>query len=585
MRRESAFASIPMVMIGAMLLTLAAPRLASADWPQCGRPISTASNSQQHSAIATDGTGGAIITWQDARFPRVNIFARRVLASGELDPAWPVDGQALLTDPTSLASADGGQFSPVIVSDGAGGAIVAWRDFRSPITGGDVFAQHVLSFGTVDRAWPANGTALCSIAGDQNTLAMVSDGAGGAIVAWLDNRPGASEVDVFAQHVLHSGQVDSRWPANGLAVCTAAGRQEFPVVVEDGSGGAIIAWGDPRSAATGLDVYAQHVLSSGVVDPAWPVNGRAVCVADNGQSRATITSDGAHGAVIAWSDGRVANTDHIFAMHVLGSGAVDPAWPANGRAISGAAVFEGRPLAVSDGRGGAVVNWQGFTVHVNMYVQHVLAAGIVDPGWPIGGRALSDRDRLQDFADIVPDGAGGAVIAWNDTVHVVAQHVLSSGVLDPTYPDTGRLLCNLADTQGDVALVATGGGGAIAAWTDTRNGKDTDIYAMQVLEAGTTDAPGPMTRGLGVLGASPNPALGSLTLRFSLPRGARVTMAIYDLMGRRVRELASGARASGDHAVAWDLRDDFGQPVGAGVYWARLEVDGNSLARKLVTLQ
>src|SRR5262249_1504181 len=157
-----------------------------------------------------------------------------------------------------------------------------------------------------------------------------------------------------------------------------------------------------------------HILSAGVVDPAWPANGRALCTAGGDQGRPTITSDGVHGAIVAWTDGRTVNAFHIFAQHVLASGAVAPVWPVNGRAVCAVGVLEARPLAVSDGAGGAIVNWQAFTVHLSMFAQHVDATGVVDPSWPSGGRALSRTDRLQDFAEIVPDGAGGAIVAWND---------------------------------------------------------------------------------------------------------------------------------------------------------------------------
>src|SRR5262249_33904396 len=113
MHIRSRFSSVPVMRPGIGLGALAAPRFASAAspaWPQFGPAISTASSSQEHPAITTDGAGGAIVTWQDLRFPRVNIFARHVLGSGDLDPVWPVDGSALLTDSLALATADGGQF-------------------------------------------------------------------------------------------------------------------------------------------------------------------------------------------------------------------------------------------------------------------------------------------------------------------------------------------------------------------------------------------------------------------------------------------------------------------------------------------
>jgi hypothetical protein len=556
-----------------------------ADWPPFGRAISNAPNTQQHPTIATDGAGGAIVVWQDLRDPRINVFAQHVTAFGDLDPAWPGNGRALLTDSLAIEAGAGGQVSPAIVPDGAGGAIVAWQDLRTEANDIDLFAQHVLASGAVDARWPANGAALCVNAGNQNTHVMATDGAGGAIVAWVDARAGVDVPDIFAQHVLASGVVDPRWPANGFPVCVAAGPQGFPAIVADGAGGAIVTWHDDRPGSLGFDVYALRVTAAGTVAAGWPLNGRAVCTVAGDQGRPTITEDGAHGAVVAWTDGRVTGTDHIFAHHVLAGGSLDPAWPAGGLAISNAGFLESRPLAIPDGAGGAIVTWQALSIHLNLYAQRVRANGTVDPAWPAGGRALSITPRQQTGASIVTDGTGGAVVAWQDSSDIMAQHVFASGVLDPAYPDTGRAVCNLPSAQGGVALVATGGGGAIATWTDGRKTTDVDVFALQVLAAATVSVPPESPVAIALARPVPNPARVALALRLTLPRESRVRLAIYDVTGRRVRNLVSGFRPAGETKVDWNLRDDSGRAVDTGLYFARLEVEGRTFVEKITALR
>ena len=64
-------------------------------------------------------------------------------------------------------------------------------------------------------------------------------------------------------------------PAINLAVSTALGDQSNPAACSDGAGGMIVVWNDTRNAGvSGMDVYAQHVLRCGVIDPAWPLSGR-----------------------------------------------------------------------------------------------------------------------------------------------------------------------------------------------------------------------------------------------------------------------------------------------------------------------
>jgi len=586
MKATSVSLAIVCIVIAASL----APGRASAEWPPSGRVLTTAIKDQERPQTATDGAGGAIVVWQDNRDPRVNVFARRVRASGDLDPAWPVDGLAVLADSTTLqATAFEGQQFPVIVSDGTGGAIIAWEDRRSVDSGSDVFAQHVLASGVVDRAWPTNGLAVCSIRGDQELPSIASDGAGGAIVTWMDGRSGFTSTDIFAQHVLVTGTVDPHWPINGVALCTAPSAQIGPAIVADGSGGAIVTWTDLRPSPTGLDVYAQHVKSSGLVDSAWPVNGLALSRAADAQQNPSIVSDGQHGAIVAWEDFRNSSRSHIFAQRVLGSGTIASGWPADGLAVCTAPQEQVGARIASDGANGAIVTWLNDpdNLHHNPFVHHLLASGVVDPAWPVNGRALSQSPGDAESASIIPDGAGGAMVAWNEKDSgVFASHVEASGLLDPTFPVNGRPVRPVRTAQQSPSLVASDAGAGIVAWSDAAPGLDFDIYAMVVITQETLAVgPGAPPSGIAFTSPSPNPARGPLTLRFALPRAAAVRLAIYDAGGRRVRELMSGSEPAGTHDVVWDLRDERGQPVPAGVRFARLEVEGQTLTGKVVTVR
>lgn len=104
-------------------LTIAAPS-AWAYWIPEGVPVSTAATSQMYPQIASDGAGGALVTWDDYRGGSGNadIYAQRVNASGVAQ--WTAGGVALCT-------AGGSRAKPMILSDGAGGAFVTWYDYRS----------------------------------------------------------------------------------------------------------------------------------------------------------------------------------------------------------------------------------------------------------------------------------------------------------------------------------------------------------------------------------------------------------------------------------------------------------------------
>jgi hypothetical protein len=68
------------------------------------------------------------------------------------------------------------------------------------------------------------------------------------------------------------------------------------------------------------------------------------------------------------------------------------------------------------------------------------------------------------------------------------------------------------------------------------------------------------------LSAAPNPATGTLTVRFALESGADVRLDVLDPAGRRVRALQTGPLPEGVHERRWDGSDAAGRPARPGVY-------------------
>jgi hypothetical protein len=229
----------------------------SVQWATDGEKVCTATNDQIAPTIVAVAASGAIITWYDYRAGAASdIYAQRLDALG--DAQWALDGIA-------LCDVAGDQDGPTIDSDGVGGAIVTWSDYRGGATA-DVYAQRVNASGT--PLWTPGGVALCTAAGGQSNQTIVQDGAGGAIVTWYDERWGFS--DVFAQRVDASGV--PQWTSDGVAICTAASYQFVPRIASDGAAGAIVTWFDDRDG--NYDVYAHRVDASGVAaDVAGPTRG------------------------------------------------------------------------------------------------------------------------------------------------------------------------------------------------------------------------------------------------------------------------------------------------------------------------
>ena len=86
--------------------------------------------------------------------------------------------------------------------------------------------------------------------------------------------------------------------------------------------------------------------------------------------------------------------------------------------------------------------------------------------------------------------------------------------------------------------------------------------------------------------AVPNPFLARTVLAYDLARQGRVVLRIYDVSGRLVRSLVAGAvQEAGHHSVEWDGRDAAGATTGAGLYFGRIDVGGESDVRRLVRIR
>ena len=81
-----------------------------------------------------------------------------------------------------------------------------------------------------------------------NAPVVIGDGARGALVAWEDFRDG-DRTNIYLQRVAADGSIAPGWPVNGLGVGIAANDQYAPHVARDGAGGAIVTWADATESA------------------------------------------------------------------------------------------------------------------------------------------------------------------------------------------------------------------------------------------------------------------------------------------------------------------------------------------------
>lgn len=260
----------------------------TAQWTSNGVTITTAPENQSNYSVQPDGSGGVFVVWDDYRSGTNNdIYAQRLNASG---------AQSWLSNGVSVCNAANNQLSPNASISG-NKLIIGWQDSRTGTA--DIYAQALDFNGT--SQWTTNGVAVCGAAGNQTTCRTVDDGSSGAILSWTDTRAG---YDIYAQRLNTNGS--AQWTANGIPVNVSANIQYSPEMTPDGAGGAVVAWLDYRNGAN-YDLYAQHVNASGSL--LWASEGLPVSVKPQNQLSHLMVSDGSGGSLVFWLDGRDARYD------------------------------------------------------------------------------------------------------------------------------------------------------------------------------------------------------------------------------------------------------------------------------------
>jgi FlgD Ig-like domain len=554
-------AAIALFALTALVL---APRHAAGAWNTFGNQAATAAQNQVNAQAISDNAGGMIVVWQDFRTGIADIYAQRFSSNGS--KLWGDGGVAICTETNH-------QESPVVVSDGSGGAVISWQDLRSG-AGYDIYAQAVTSGGTL--RWAPAGVAVCTATGSQILEVITTDTAGGAIVAWRDSR-GAS-ADVYAQRLSSAGA--PLWTPDGVAVCTATGQQNDVSIVHDGQGGAFLAWRDPRNG--NWDIYAQALNAAGA--PRWAPDGVVVSNAVLDQIEPAISYDGNFGLLVVWQDARNGTDYDIWAQRVKPDGT--PRWTANGVQACDQDSSQSNPLVVTDGARGAILAWvdNRLSSQVDLFAQRFDSSGV--RLWTTNGVAVCTADSVQSLKTMISDNTGGAILGWDDGRGAGTDEDLYAQSISPTgsvrWNATGVKIGTGSGTRRLTTSAPDGFGGALFAWEDFRNGATSDVFGLRLTSVGTgvevTSAPPVAAR---LLTPYPNPFNPHTKIQFSLDEPSRFTLSIHDVQGRLVRTLGSGEAQAGTRVFQWDGTRADGTACASGAYFAILSLPSGTRSTSL----
>jgi len=388
--------------------------------------------------LMSDGAGGAVVVWESARATlpgtagHSKIVANRVNSSGAVQ--WGAEGSVVQAGTGVTAT------ETRAVWDGTS-LFVSWKHVTAATS---IHAQKLNGSGVAQWGTTAAGVKVMDevdTAFDRNSSVtpqprVVSDGAGGILVCWVDardyDRPGPNGFphaqDIYGQRLNGSGATQWNDPgeANGAAIDSITGTQEELQITSDLVGGATLVYTDLSKSAgsTQDDIQGRRIDGNGAT--LWHAYLNNGTPADGEQFKPRIAGDAAGGAFFVWEDHRddaTTNSD-VYLTHRTRAGstgfpAITVTFPNGGQSyVTGEVV---------------PVTWTsnyGYLVDVTFDVDGVHHLPILpgnptfDDGafnWTVGGGITTTQARIN-----VSDHGDGIPTDSSDVVFTVCSNLSSN---------------------------------------------------------------------------------------------------------------------------------------------------------------
>jgi hypothetical protein len=470
--------------------------------------------------------------------------------------------------------------------------------------------------------WQRNGIPITRLGTNQNFPRICSDDAGGAFIAWEDDRE--SNTFVYVQRVNRNG--DALWQVDGVKAANRPGL--FISIAPDGKNGVLIGWNFIESVSKD-DVALQCLDSLG--NRVWGDSGVQVTnrPGNINNNDVVVISDQSGGAIVAWAEGTYPNY-RVYAQRVDSSGSIR--WQQNGVLMSDSSLDAYGVGISSDMKGGAIINWDygdsggavqrisntGQALWTPEGVQLVLSVtgGIRRNSSDMRGGAFVGSGRNIHHLDSLGNKLWGENgVAYYDTLGPTNSsqvHDGSQGIFNfaESYNLTGGpggiafIRVQWIDRTGKIrfgvkgipvtpgltegyqfwpSATTDGRGGAIVCWSDYRTQYPV-IYAARVNTTGIVTG----VRNEGTLFPLtprleqnyPNPFNPTTHIDFTLSSTSFTSLKVYDVLGREIATLVDEVKRPGNYSATFDSSH-----FPSGVYFYRLTTSGYVLTRKMLLIR
>lgn len=179
--------------------------------------------------------------------------------------------------------------------------------------------------------------------------------------------------------------------------------------------------------------------------------------------------------------------------------------------------------------------------------------------------------------------SGGHNLSCQTDTYPAGYHAASEAVINAT----GEYHAWLCD--GDWTITPPDFDGYVTPLAQTIPLAESDTAATVDFSYSPSSADDPLTpaipRDFELSQNSPNPFNMGTRIDFALPKSADIELAVFNILGQKVKTLANGTFSAGSHTVLWNGTSENGTTVSTGLYFYRLNAGEKVLVRKMVVLK
>ncbi len=394
---------IAVILLGSVLLSTG-----------CGQSLRW--NVSYDSKIIGDGAGGTIVLYDVSKnYSSGDFYVQRLSSDGYT--LWGEKGVLIGSGDTRTSSIN----HLKIASDNHSGVIIT-RAYHT--TDQKTYVYQITRVNSEGRIlWQKGIKGVDEVTGDGN---------GGAITAAADGSA------LFAIKIDSQGRLP--WGEDGISINHQGYQNNTLQLISDGAGGAIVIWGKESSYQPGTtgSIFGQRVDSEGNL--LWEREGTLIySAAENATVTGhCMTNDGSGGAIVAWrqwayktiqDNSKEVDLNGMYVQKLDASGNI--LWQPDGVPIETTKVSGPPPLMVGDGLGGAIITFTKLTSLTDgLYAQKIDSDGKIK--WQPGGVKVFDIKRGMAFSlQMVGDELGNAVISFAFHQDEIGQQGVQVQKLDP----------------------------------------------------------------------------------------------------------------------------------------------------------